>query len=106
MWCMKSKRRTSLRPHEKSRFRGQFDPANPIQRPKWRGNCEYSIFRFGNTTERHNSASVKFSGNMQIWYSERPQRNEDRGTGPGIFFGGPELPEIAKTRKKTHRSAR
>ncbi|KDP24690.1 hypothetical protein JCGZ_26511 [Jatropha curcas] len=30
---------------------------------------------------------------MPIWYLKRPGRRKDRRTGPGIFFGGPELPE-------------
>ncbi|KDP20355.1 hypothetical protein JCGZ_06851 [Jatropha curcas] len=36
---------------------------------------------------------------MPIWYLKRPGRREDRGTGPGIFFGGPELPEKPPERK-------
>ncbi|KDP47176.1 hypothetical protein JCGZ_25685 [Jatropha curcas] len=37
---------------------------------------------------------------MPIWYLKRPGRHEDRGTGLGIFFGGPELPKKSSERKK------
>ncbi|KDP37733.1 hypothetical protein JCGZ_05223 [Jatropha curcas] len=32
--------------------------------------------------------SEKFTESMPIWYSKCPKKYEDRGTGPGIFFGG------------------
>ncbi|KDP30395.1 hypothetical protein JCGZ_18138 [Jatropha curcas] len=38
---------------------------------------------------------------MPIWYLKRPGHREDRGTGLGIFFGGPKLPKKPSERKKT-----
>ncbi|KDP21884.1 hypothetical protein JCGZ_03252 [Jatropha curcas] len=35
----------------------------------------------------------KFTESMLIWYLKRPKNYEDRRTGPGIFFGGTELPK-------------
>ena len=40
----------------------------------------------------------KFTESMPIWYLKCPGRREDRETGPGIFFGGPELPEKPRER--------
>ncbi|KDP30549.1 hypothetical protein JCGZ_15258 [Jatropha curcas] len=53
-----------------------------------------SLFFFGLRTVRPDRRPFgKFTGNMPIWYLKRPENYEDLGTGLGIFFGGPELPE-------------
>ncbi|KDP35456.1 hypothetical protein JCGZ_10849 [Jatropha curcas] len=41
----------------------------------------------------------KFTESMPIWYLKHPENYEDRGTGPGIFFGGTELPKKPLERK-------
>ena len=46
----------------------------------------------------------KFTESMPIWYLKRPKNCEDRRTGPGIFFGGMELPKKPLERK-TSKSA-
>ena len=89
----------SFRFRRKFRFRSPFGPGNHFYRPKWRGNCEYSIFRLRNGTELRNAVPTKSSESISIYHSKRPQRNEDRRTGPVIFFGGPELPKNPKNQK-------
>ncbi|KDP37436.1 hypothetical protein JCGZ_08277 [Jatropha curcas] len=39
---------------------------------------------------------------MPIWYLKRPKNYEDRRTAPGIFFGGPELPEKPPEQRLAH----
>ena len=45
---------------KKSRFRGPFGPVNHFHRPKWRGNCEYSIFRLKNAVEPRNAVPESY----------------------------------------------
>ncbi|KDP30603.1 hypothetical protein JCGZ_16934 [Jatropha curcas] len=53
-----------------------------------------SLFSSGLRTVRPDRRPFgKFIGNMPIWYLKCPENYEDLGTGLGIFFGGPELPE-------------
>ncbi|KDP34456.1 hypothetical protein JCGZ_11927 [Jatropha curcas] len=42
---------------------------------------------------------------MPIWYLKRPGCREDRGIGPGIFFGGPKLPKKPPERKTSTTAA-
>ncbi|KDP29584.1 hypothetical protein JCGZ_19385 [Jatropha curcas] len=47
----------------------------------------------------------KFTESMPIWYLKRPKNYEDRRTGPGIFFGGTELPKKPLERKTSEWTA-
>ncbi|KDP27128.1 hypothetical protein JCGZ_22037 [Jatropha curcas] len=49
--------------------------------------------------------SEKFTESMPIWYLKRPENYEDRRTGPGIFFGGTELPKNPLERKTSEWTA-
>ncbi|KDP41068.1 hypothetical protein JCGZ_03174 [Jatropha curcas] len=63
------------------------------------------IFPDCKQSDRSGGRSEKFTESMPIWYEERPENYEDRRTGPGIFFGGMELPKKA-FEHKTHKPPR
>ncbi|KDP20584.1 hypothetical protein JCGZ_04211 [Jatropha curcas] len=76
--------------------------------------CEYSNFETQKacfprlqTVRLDRRLFWKFIGSIPIWYSKRPENYEDHGTGPGIFFGGLELPKNPlewKQNRKEHGS--
>ncbi|KDP31750.1 hypothetical protein JCGZ_14982 [Jatropha curcas] len=74
--------------------------------------CEYSNFEAqkacfpGLQTVRPDRRPFgKFTESMPIWYLKHPENCEDRRTGPGIFFGGRELPKKQSERKTSEWTA-
>ncbi|KDP37836.1 hypothetical protein JCGZ_06391 [Jatropha curcas] len=68
--------------------------------------CEYSNFEAQKacfprlqTVRLDRRPFEKFTESMPIWYLKPPENYKDRGTGPGIFFGGTELPKKPWTEK-------
>ncbi|KDP37647.1 hypothetical protein JCGZ_07847 [Jatropha curcas] len=78
----------------------QLSLAKNAKTQKRRKRCEYPNFEAqrasfsGLQTVRPDRKPFgKFTGNMPIWYLKCPENYGDHRTGPGIFFGGPELPK-------------
>src|ERR1043165_9620036 len=94
MWCMKSQKRTSFRPHEKSRFRGPNGGATVI--------LDFSVRKHNRTTQLGSGKILRKYANMVLRTSatERGSRNRSRN----IFRRSrtPGNRENAKKRTEAH----